>query len=35
MTKYISKIIEPVLRGDALYAEVRKDAEIRWTKDIQ
>lgn len=35
ITKYISQIIKPVLRGDALYAEARKDAEIRWTKDIQ
>lgn len=35
MTIYISKIIKPIIRGDALYAEARKDAEIRWTKDIQ
>lgn len=35
MTIYISKMIKPVIRGDALYAEARKDAEIRWTKDIQ
>lgn len=35
MTGYISKIIKPILNGDALYAEAKKDAEIRWTKDIQ
>ena len=35
MTEYILSIIKPVLNGDALYAEAKKDAEIRWTNEIQ
>lgn len=35
ITEYILKIVEPVLRGDALYVEPKTDAEITWTSDIQ
>ena len=35
MAEYILSIIKPVLSGDALYAEAKKDEEIRWTNEIQ
>lgn len=35
ITEYILRIVEPVLKGDALYVEPKKDAEIKWTADIQ
>ncbi|KAL8747818.1 MAG: hypothetical protein Q9190_000362 [Brigantiaea leucoxantha] len=35
ITEYILKIVKPVLRGDALFVEAKKEAEIRWTMDIQ
>ena len=34
ITEYILKMIKPVLKGDALYVEACKDAEIKWTADI-
>ena len=35
ITEYILRIIEPVLKGNALYVEPKKEAENRWTADIQ
>lgn len=35
ITEYVLKMIKPVLEGDALYVEPKKDAEIKWTTDIQ
>lgn len=35
ITEYILKIVEPVLRGNAIYVEPKKDSEILWTSDIQ
>ncbi|KAF6219408.1 hypothetical protein HO133_005234 [Letharia lupina] len=35
ITEYILRIVEPVLKGNALYVEPKKDAEIKWTADIQ
>ncbi|KAL8706494.1 MAG: hypothetical protein Q9201_000479 [Fulgogasparrea decipioides] len=32
---YIGKIVTPVLHGDAIFVEAKKEAEIRWTTDVQ
>ena len=33
--RYILKIISPVLNGDAVKVEPKKEAAVRWTTDIQ
>ncbi|KFY33288.1 hypothetical protein V494_07744 [Pseudogymnoascus sp. VKM F-4513 (FW-928)] len=35
MVNYAMKMIEPILKGDAHYVEVKKEAEMAWTADIQ
>lgn len=35
ITEYIIKIVGPVLRGDAIYVEPKKESEIQWTNNIQ
>ncbi|KAL5344337.1 hypothetical protein ACLOAV_010595 [Pseudogymnoascus australis] len=35
MVNYTMKLIEPILKGDALSVEVKKEAELAWTADIQ
>ena len=35
ITEYILKMIKPVLKGDAVYVEPKRDAEMKWTADIQ
>lgn len=35
MVELVLKLIAPVLRGEARTVEVKKDAEMKWTSDIQ
>ena len=35
MVEYILKMIKPILEGDVKAVEIKRDAEIKWTKDIQ
>lgn len=35
MVNYTLKLVKPILKGDAHSVEVKKEAEIAWTADIQ
>ncbi|KAI9759039.1 MAG: hypothetical protein M4579_002628 [Chaenotheca gracillima] len=35
MVEFSLQFIEPVLKGEASQVEIKKEAEIRWTKEIQ
>ncbi|OBT64573.1 hypothetical protein VE03_06369 [Pseudogymnoascus sp. 23342-1-I1] len=35
MVNYAMKLVEPILNGDAHSVEVRKEAEVAWTADVQ
>lgn len=35
MVQYSLKFIKPIINGDVRTVEVKKDAEVAWTKDIQ
>ena len=35
IVEYVLKIVGPVLRGDAIYVEPKKESEIQWTSDVQ
>ena len=35
MVNYTLKLVEPILNGDAHFVEVKKEAEMAWTADIQ
>ena len=35
MVEYIIRMIKPILDGDVETVEVKKEAEIKWTRDIQ
>ncbi|KFY71723.1 hypothetical protein V499_08097 [Pseudogymnoascus sp. VKM F-103] len=35
MVNYAMKLVEPILKGDAHSVEVKKEAELAWTADIQ